>query len=208
MKKKNIEISRPLTGVEEWKEIKESILSGWLTQGPKVRKFEEMFSQYHRAKYSLATTSCTTALHLALLANNIGKGDEVIVPAFTWVSTANVVLYCGAKLVLADVDKKTFNICISDVLSKITSKTKAVIPVHLFGLCVDIDKSKILNLKKKKLPFKEKNLKNLFNKNFKNLFFENNIIRDKKNSTFIICVPTPLKNKKAELKYLHTEMEN
>ena len=142
MKKKNIEISRPLTGVEEWKEIKESILSGWLTQGPKVRKFEEMFSQYHRAKYSLATTSCTTALHLALLANNIGKGDEVIVPAFTWVSTANVVLYCGAKLVLADVDKKTFNICISDVLSKITGKTKAVIPVHLFGLCVDIDKLK------------------------------------------------------------------
>ena len=71
--KKKIEISRPLTGIEEWEETKESILSGWLTQGPKVRKFEEMFSQYHQAKYSLATTSCTTALHLAFLQITLGK---------------------------------------------------------------------------------------------------------------------------------------
>ena len=75
-------------------------------------------------------------------------------------------------------------------------------------ICVDIDKSKILNLRKKKIPFREKKLKSLFNKNFKNLFFKNNIIREKKNSTFIICVPTPLKNKKAELKYLHNAMED
>ncbi len=74
-------------------------------------------------------------------------------------------------------------------------------------ICVDVDKSKILNLKKKKLPFKEKELKNLFNKNFKNLFFEQNIIQEKKVGTYIICVPTPLKNNKAELKYLYNVME-
>ncbi len=81
----------------------------------------------------------TTALHLSLVALGIKEGDEVIVPAFTWISTANVVLYCGAQVVFVDVDRTTFNIDVNDLKKKITSKTKAIIPVHLFGLCADMD---------------------------------------------------------------------
>lgn len=87
----------------------------------------------------MAVTSATTALHLALVALGVKEGDEVIVPAFTWISTANVVLYCGAKVVFVDVDRTTFNIDVNDLKKKITSKTKAIIPVHLFGLCADMD---------------------------------------------------------------------
>jgi len=114
-------------------------MSGWLTQGPKVAAFERAFAERHRVKHALATTSCTTALHLILAALGVGAGDEVIVPAFTWVSTANVVLYCGAKPVFVDVDRATFNIDVSQIVGKITPRTKAIIPVHLFGLCADMD---------------------------------------------------------------------
>ncbi|MCZ6913321.1 MAG: DegT/DnrJ/EryC1/StrS family aminotransferase, partial [Rickettsia endosymbiont of Ixodes persulcatus] len=93
----------------------------------------------HEVEYALATTSCTTGLHLALMALGIGPGDEVIIPAFSWVATANVVLYCGAKPVFCDVDTETFNIKLEDIPNKLTEKTKAIIPVHLFGLCADID---------------------------------------------------------------------
>ena len=89
-------------------------------------------------KHALAATSCTTALHLILAAMGIGPGDEVIVPAFTWVATANVVLYCGATPVLADVDRSTYNIDPADVARRVTPRTKAVIAVHLFGLCADM----------------------------------------------------------------------
>lgn len=139
IKNKNIPIALPSLGIEELDAIKEPIIKGWLTQGPQVAKFEAEFSNIHNVNHALASTSCTTALHLALMAMGIGPGDEVIVPAFTWVSTANVVLYCGATPVFCDVDIKTFNIKISDIASKITDKTKAIIPVHLFGLCADID---------------------------------------------------------------------
>lgn len=138
-KSKIIQIALPSTGEEEWQATKEPIMSGWLTQGPKVAEFEKAFSKRHCVSNAIATTSCTTALHLALAAMGIGPGDEVIVPAFTWIATANVVLYCGAKPVLADVDKNTFNINIDDAVSKITKNTKAVIAVHLFGLCVDVE---------------------------------------------------------------------
>ena len=110
-----------------------------LTQGPKVAEFEAAFAARHKAAYSLATTSCTTALHLILAALGIGPDDEVIVPAFTWVATANVVIYCGAKPVFVDVDRTTFNLDPSCLKKKLTSKTKAIIAVHLFGLCTDID---------------------------------------------------------------------
>lgn len=139
MEKRNIPISLPHTGEEEWLATKESIMSGWLTAGPKVREFEEMFAKRHGVKHAMAVTSATTALHLALVALNIQAGDEVIVPAFTWISTANVVIYCGAKVVFVDVDRSTFNIDLNDLKKKITSKTKAIIPVHLFGLCADMD---------------------------------------------------------------------
>lgn len=137
--KRSIAISLPATGEEEWQAAREPIMSGWLTQGPKVAAFEKNFAARHSVKHALATTSCTTALHLALAALNIGPGDEVIVPSFTWIATANVVLYCGATPVLADVDRTTFNIDAADVARKLTPRTKAVIAVHLFGLCADID---------------------------------------------------------------------
>ena len=139
MEKRIIPISLPHTGEEEWLATKEPIMTGWLTAGPKVREFEEIFAKRHGVKYAMAVTSATTALHLALVALDITEGDEVIVPAFTWISTANVVLYCGAKVVFVDVDRNTFNIDVNDLKQKITSKTKAIIPVHLFGLCADMD---------------------------------------------------------------------
>jgi dTDP-4-amino-4,6-dideoxygalactose transaminase len=119
--------------------LREPLESGWITQGPKVAAFERAFADRHQVEYALATTSCTTALHLALAALGIGPGDEVIVPAFTWVATANVVLYCGATPVFADVERDTFNLDVADALTRVTGRTKAVIPVHLFGLCADID---------------------------------------------------------------------
>ena len=119
--------------------MKAPLESGWVTQGPKVKAFEELFAEKHRVKNALAVTSCTTGLHLALAALEIGPGDEVIVPSFTWVATANVVLYCGAKPVLCDIDLTTFNLDPKAVKKKITPKTKAIIAVHLFGLCADMD---------------------------------------------------------------------
>jgi len=135
----NIAISLPSTGDDEWNALRGPLTSGWLTQGPKVAEFERQFAEIHHAKHALATTSCTTGLHLVLAALGIGPGDEVIVPAFTWVSTANVVLYCGAIPVFADIDPTTFNLRSDDIAHRVTEKTKAVIVVHLFGLCADMD---------------------------------------------------------------------
>ncbi len=139
MDKRMIQIALPVTGEDEWQAVKEPILSGWITQGPKVAQFEKQFAEIHGSNHALAVTSCTTGLHLALAALDVGPGDEVIVPAFTWIATANVVLYCGATPVFVDVDKTTFNMDPQQVASKVTDKTKAIIPVHLFGLCADID---------------------------------------------------------------------
>jgi dTDP-4-amino-4,6-dideoxygalactose transaminase len=136
---RNIPISHPDMGEEEWQALREPIMTGWLTQGPKVEAFEKAFAQRHGVKYALAATSCTTALHLILTALGIGPGDEVIVPAFTWVSTANVVLSCGAIPVFVDVDRTTFNIDVTQISKKLSRRTKAILPVHLFGLCADID---------------------------------------------------------------------
>lgn len=136
---RQIQIATPSLGEEEWQALREPIETGWLTQGPKVAAFEKAFAVRHSVKHAIAVTSATTGLHLALAALDIGPGDEVIVPAFTWVATANVVIYCGATPVLADVDRVTFNIDPHDLAQRVTPRTKAVIPVHLFGLCADID---------------------------------------------------------------------
>ena len=138
MEMRSIAISLPATGEEEWQAVREPLMSGWLTQGPKVAAFEKAFAERHDVVHALATTSCTTGLHLILAAMGIGPGDEVIVPAFTWVATANVVVYCGATPVFADVDPLTFNIDVRDAARKVTPRTKAVIVVHLFGLCADM----------------------------------------------------------------------
>lgn len=142
MNKRNIPISLPVTGEEEWLATKEPLMTGWLTSGPKVREFEQLFAERHKVKHAMAVTSATTALHLAVVALDVKEGDEVIVPAFTWVSTANIVLYQGAKVVFVDVDPKTFNLDPADLKRRITKKTKAIIPVHLFGLCADMDRIK------------------------------------------------------------------
>ena len=136
-------------GQEEWEALKEPIESGWITQGPKVKEFERLFAEMHQVKYAFAVSNCTTALHLALLACGVEAGDEVIVPAFTWVSTANAVIYCNATPIFVDIDPITFNLDVKQVESKISPKTKAIIPVHLFGLCADIDyiKNKFPTLK-------------------------------------------------------------
>lgn len=136
---RNIAIATPSLGDEEWQATKTCFDSGWLTTGPKVREFEQKFADYHQVGDAIATTSCTTGLHLMLAALGIGPGDEVIVPAFTWVSTANVVLYCGATPVFADVDAQTNNIDPESIKAKLSNNTKAVIVVHLFGLCADMD---------------------------------------------------------------------
>ncbi|WP_404942212.1 DegT/DnrJ/EryC1/StrS family aminotransferase [Pseudomonas danubii] len=139
MEKRNIAISLPSTGEEEWQAAREPLMTGWLTQGPKVAAFEEAFAKRHQVPHALAVTSCTTGLHLALAGLDIGPGDEVIVPTFTWIATANVVLYCGATPVFVDIDPLTYNLDISQVAAKVTDKTRAVIAVHLFGRCLDID---------------------------------------------------------------------
>jgi perosamine synthetase len=139
LEKRNIAISLPTTGQEEWEALKGPIFSGWLTQGPRVAEMEKIFAERHNVKHAIAVSNCTTALHLALVALGIKAGDEVLVPAFTWVSTANAIMYCGATPVFVDVDPVTFNVDVADVAKKITKNTKAIIPVHLFGLCADID---------------------------------------------------------------------
>lgn len=139
IEKRNIPISLPSMGQEEWEALKEPVFSGWITQGPKVKEFEKLFAERHHVKHALAVSNCTTALHLALVALGVKAGDEVIVPAFTWVSTANAVMYCNATPVFVDIDPVTFNIDIEDFKKKVTERTKAIIPVHLFGLCADVD---------------------------------------------------------------------
>ena len=98
------------------------------------------FQNLTGAKHSIAVTSCTTALHLSLAALGFKEGDEAIVPAFTWISTANVVEHLGGKVIFCDIDLKTFNIDVDLIESKITPKTKAILPVHLFGLPSEMDK--------------------------------------------------------------------
>ena len=133
-----IPIARTNLTEAEINSVLEPLRSGWLVQGPKVEQFEKKWSDFTGAKYSIAVTSCTSALHLSLVALGIKAEDEVIVPAFTWISTANVVEHVGAKLVFCDIDINTFNIDVAQIESKITKYTKAIIPVHLFGLATDM----------------------------------------------------------------------
>lgn len=134
-----VQIAAPTLGVEELEALRGPLERGWLTQGVAVADFERTFAARHDVAHAFAVTSCTTGLHLALLALGVGPGDEVIVPAFTWVATANVVVYCGATPVFADVDPHTYNVTPSTIERCISPRTKAVIAVHLFGLCADID---------------------------------------------------------------------
>ena len=118
----------------EIQSVLEPLRSGWLVQGPKVREFEEKWSSFTGAKNSIAVTSCTAGLSLSLTALGLLPGDEVIVPAFTWIATANVVEHLGCKVIFCDIDLETFNLDIDKLEALVSSRTKAILPVHLFGM--------------------------------------------------------------------------
>ncbi|MDG6221641.1 MAG: DegT/DnrJ/EryC1/StrS family aminotransferase [Candidatus Bathyarchaeota archaeon] len=130
---RKIPIAKPEIGIEEMEAVKEVLESGMLVQGKKVKEFEEKFGEYIGVEHAVAVSNGTVALDVALKAINIGPGDEVITSAFSFVASGNCILFQNAKPVFADIDPKTFNIDPSDVAEKITSKTKAIIPVHIFG---------------------------------------------------------------------------
>lgn len=124
--------SLPLIGEEEIAEVTDSLRSGWVTTGPKVKRFEQEFAAYVGAKHAVAVNSCTAALHTSLAALDIGPGDEVIVPTLTFCATANVVEHLGATPVIVDVDRN-FHISTEAVCRSISPRTKAIVPVHYAG---------------------------------------------------------------------------
>lgn len=135
-----IPVVKPYLGEEEKKAVNAVLDSGWIVQGAKVAEFETMICQFTGAAFARASSSCTTALHLALVALGVGKGDEVIVPSFTFVASANSIEYTGAKPIFVDIDLKTFCLNpgkIEEVLRQNT-RVKCIMPVHLFGLCADM----------------------------------------------------------------------
>lgn len=134
-----INVMVPWLGREEAEAVAEVIASGWVAQGPRVAQFEQEFAAAMQTPYAVATSSCTTALHLALIVAGVGPGDDVVVPSLSFIATTNAVRYVGARPVFADVDPITGNITGETVRLVITSSTKAVIAVDQGGVPVDID---------------------------------------------------------------------
>jgi perosamine synthetase len=133
-----IPLSRPFFGPEEEDAVRDVLRSGWVAQGPATTAFEREAAEAIGVPHAVAVSSCTTALHLAVLAAGVGPGDEVILPAFTFPATANAVLYTGAVPVLVDVEPETLNICPRAAEGAVTGRTKAIIGVHLFGFPFDV----------------------------------------------------------------------
>ncbi len=136
---KRIPISKPYFDEDDKDLIQKPLETGWVVQGPYVKEFEKKFAEFTGSRFAIAVTSCTTALHLSLIAAGIGPEDEVILPSFTFVATANAVEYVGAKPVFVDIDINTFVMDVTKIETYINSKTRAVIPVQLFGLSADMD---------------------------------------------------------------------
>ena len=134
-----IPIARPQIGEAEKKAVLEVLDSGMLVQGPRVKRLEERFAEVCGTRYAVATSSGTTALHIALLAHDIGPGDEVITTPFTFISTVNAILFVGAKPVFVDIEEETFNINPALIEAAVTPRTRAIIPVHLYGYPCDMD---------------------------------------------------------------------
>ncbi len=134
-----IPITRLSVGDEEGAAAAEAIRSGWLTQGPRGERFERAVAEYVGAPHAIAVSSCTTALHLALVAAGVGPGDEVICPSFTFIATANAIVYAGATPVFVDIDPATYNINPALIEAAITPRTAAILPVSQIGLPADLD---------------------------------------------------------------------
>jgi perosamine synthetase len=135
-----IPLTRPEFGDEEARAVAGVLKSGWVVQGPKVAEFETMVASRLGAAHGVATTSCTTALHLAFVALGIGPGDEVICPSYSFIASANAIVHAGATPVFADIEDDTWNLDPADVTRRVTSKTKAVLAVHQVGLAADLDR--------------------------------------------------------------------
>jgi dTDP-4-amino-4,6-dideoxygalactose transaminase len=138
MRKTFLPFSLPTIGEEEIAEVTHSLRSGWITTGPKTKRFEEAFRKYVGAEHAIAVSSCTAGLHIALTALDIGPGDEVIVPTLTFCSSANVVVHLGARPVLVDVGED-FNVTPEAIEGAITPKTRAIMPVHYSGQACDLE---------------------------------------------------------------------
>jgi dTDP-4-amino-4,6-dideoxygalactose transaminase len=135
-----IPITRPFFDKAEEQAAAAAIRSGWVVQGPRVMEFEKSVAEHVGATYALATSNCTTALHLALKALGIGSGDEVLVPSYSFIATANSVLHVGATPVFVEIDERTYNLDPELLQDKITPRTRAILPVHQIGLAADIDR--------------------------------------------------------------------
>jgi perosamine synthetase len=133
-----IPITKPMLDEDEAKAARQVILSGWTSQGPEVASFEREFADYVRAPYACAVSSCTTALHLALLAAGVQPGDEVITVSHSYIATANVIRYCGATPVFVDIDPNTFNLDPKFIERVVTSRTRAILCVHQIGMPCDL----------------------------------------------------------------------
>ncbi|HKP06548.1 MAG TPA: DegT/DnrJ/EryC1/StrS family aminotransferase [Microbacterium sp.] len=134
-----INVMVPWLGQEETDAAAEAIASGWIAQGPRVARFEQAFAEAMQVRYAVATSSCTTALHLSLIVSGVGPGDDVVVPSFSFIATTNAVRYVGANPVFADVDPATGNVTGHTVAEALTPQTRAVIAVDQGGVPVDID---------------------------------------------------------------------
>lgn len=132
--------SVPLIDDADINEVVETLKSGWVAKGPRTMEFEKRFAEYTGAKYAIAMNSATAALHIALIAGGVKPGDEVITTPMTFAATANTIIHCGATPVFVDIDPETFCIDVNKIEEKITSKTKAIVPVHYTGHACDMDK--------------------------------------------------------------------
>lgn len=140
-----IPVCEPFLNGNELKYVMDAISTGWISSAGKyVTEFENKFAGYCGCKYGVAVCNGTVSLHLAMASLGIGKGDEVIIPSFTMIASAFAVCYTGATPVFVDADKKSWNIDISKIEEKITSRTKAIMPVHIFGLMCQMDKIKVI----------------------------------------------------------------